>query len=52
MKQWPRRKNANSARRLIIPSTGLLKNNSTTNPLNAIAKKNECVSPRWPSIVV
>ena len=46
------KKNANSARRLIIPLTGFLKASSTTSPLTTIAKKNECVSPRWPSIVV
>jgi len=46
------KKEANSARRLIVPLPGFLKNKSTTSPLNAIAKKSECVSPRCPSIVV
>lgn len=46
------KKNASSPIRLIIPLTGFLKNRSTTSPLNAIADKNECVNPRWPSIVV
>ena len=40
------KKKANRARRLIIPSTGLLKASNTTKPLSAIAKKSECVSPR------
>ena len=46
------KKNANSASLLIIPSSGFLKNDRTTTPLNAMAKKSECVSPRCPSIVV
>jgi len=46
------KKNANSASRLIIPSTGFLKNSKTTIPLSAIAKNSECVSPRCPNIVV
>lgn len=40
------KKSANSAKRFILPSTGFLKNNSTTSPLNAIAKNTEWVSPR------
>lgn len=46
------KKSANSAARLIIPSTRFLKNSSTTSPLKAIAKTSEWVNPRWPSIVV
>ena len=41
-----RKKNAKSDSRLIIPSTGFLKNSSTTKPLNRIANKNEWVTPR------
>src|SRR6185503_11659020 len=34
-----------------MPLTGSLKASRITRPLNISAKKNECVMPRWPSIV-